>query len=152
MITPFDACLLVGILVAMLLSSEPKKSAIAGVLIIASLGIALDYLFDGWVVMNLASIIESMGAILLFTYARKLEKYKDRVFFRMMSAFLFASAATVPLYRWNVNVEPRDYVNLSHAVAISHLTFMVAYSDGIRNVARNFRSYIFDHWGHTSSH
>ena len=151
MITPFDALIFAGILISMLMSSEPKKWAIAVVLYISLIIIGMDFFFDGWVVMHLVSIIESMGAILLFSYARKLEKYKDRVFFRMMSAFLLASAATVPLYKYSINFEPRDYVNLSHAIALCHLTFMVAYSDGFRNVARNFRDYLFDHRSHSAN-
>ena len=151
MITPFDAFLLVGILTAMLLSSEPKKSAIAVVLYISLLGTALDHFFDGWIVMNMASIIESLGAILLLSYARTLQHQKERSFFRLMSAFMLMSAATVPLYTYDIIVLPGDYIYLSHAIAMAHLTFMVTFSDGFRIVARNMRDYLFNHRGHSAS-
>ena len=147
MITPFDALIAVGILVAMLLSSEPKKSAIAAVLYASLTIIGLDYFFDGWIVMNLASMVESMCAILLLNYARRLEYKKDRIFFHMMSTFMLMSAATVPLYSYDIIVLPGDYVSLSHAIALAHLTFMVTFSDGFRIVARNMRNNIFAHWG-----
>ena len=140
MTTPFDAFVFIGILLCMLFSSEPKKSAIARVLYLALIIRGLDYFFDGWLVMNLVSIVESMGAILLLSYARSLAKRIDRVFFRMMSAFLLMSAATVPLYRYDFIYLHADYVAISHAIALCHLAFMGIYSDGIRLVIRNLRN------------
>jgi len=149
MSTLFDGFLIVGILLAMGMSSEPKKSAIAVILYASLLGRGLDYFFDGWIVMNMASIVESMGAILLLAYARKLE-YKDRIFFRMMSTFLLASAALVPLYKYDIIVLHGDYVAISHAIALTHLTFMLIFSDGFGIVARNLRNNLLADWGYSA--
>jgi len=142
---PFDAFVFIGLLVAMYLSSEPKKTSIAVVAYVALIIRALDYFFDGWIVMNMVSITESLGAILLLSYASTLKHHKDRVFFRMMSVFLLVSAATVPLYRYDIIYLHGDYVAISHAIALTHLTFMMIFSDGIGIVARNLRNNLFTH-------
>lgn len=151
MITFFDGFLLVGILAAMLLSSEPKKSAISLVLLICAVVTLIDYLFNGWIVMYLTSIMESMAAMTLISYSRRLVDAKDRLFFYMMSAFLLVSAATVVvcrvLYRFEIDYLHSDYVMISHAIALSHLFMMISFSDGIGSAIRNLRDTFSIHRG-----
>ena len=151
MITGLDGFLLVGILAAMLLSSEPKKSAIALVLMISAFVTLIDYLFSGWVVMYLTSIMESMAAILLLSYSRKLVVAKDRLFFYMMAAFLLTSASTIVvcrvLYRLDIDYLHSDYVLVSYTIALSHLLMMISFSDGIGSAIRNMRNTFSIHRG-----
>lgn len=146
MITGLDAFLLVGILASMLLSSEPKKSAIALVLSIAASVTFIDYLFNGWIVMYLTSLMESMAAITLLSYSRKLVGAKDRLFFYMMAAFLLVSASTVvvcrTLYRLDIDYSHSDYVLVSYSIALSHLLMMISFSDGIGSAIRALRNNI----------
>lgn len=151
MITFFDGFMLVGILAAMLLSCEPKKSAIALVLIISASVTLIDYLFSGWIVMYLTSLMESMAAITLLSYSRRLLDARDRLFFYMMAAFLLISAATVVvcrvLYRLDIDYLHGDYVMVSYAIALSHLLMMISFSDGIGSAIRNLRNTFSIHRG-----
>lgn len=138
MITPFDLFLALGILLAMFLSEQPKRAVVAFVVLVQLVGVINDYLIpSGWLDYYIGSILESIGAMVIIfctTYARN---RFERGYFLLNAAFLWASAAIVPLFRYDIIVYHSDYVFYSQMVASLHLLAMLILSDGIRNFARS---------------
>ena len=151
MIADIDIIIPLGILLAMLLSNEPKKSAIAVIIFISLSIIAIDYFVTGWITLYLASIIESSGAIGLIIAARYLAEFKDRIFFRLMGLLLLLSSGVAGAFIFGYTAHS-NYVFISEVVAVIHLITMLSLSDGIRNFAGNMRdSLITSRGGFTNS-
>ena len=132
MITPFDALLPVGILLALLLSAEPKRTAIS-IVILAALSITVyDSMFDGLVPYYLSVMTESIAGIVLLLMSRRL--FHGKTYFHWMAVLLFASTMTTVLYIYDIRPLHTDYVASSQAIAFTHLVFMIILSDGVRNV------------------
>ena len=137
MITPFDIFLALGILLAMLLSDMPKKAVVAFVVCIHLSITTMDYFLTGWIEYYIASIAESIGAMLVISCTGYARNELERKYFLLNGAFLWASAAIVPLFRYDIIVAHVDYVFYSQMVATLHLLAMLILSDGIRNFARS---------------
>jgi len=131
MITPFDALLPVGILLALLLSAEPKRTAIS-IVILATLAITFyDYMFDGLLPYQLAVITESIAGIFLVAMSKRI--FHSKLFFYAMSLLLFSSATVTTLYIYDFILLHTDYVTASQTIAFSHLVVMLTFSDGVHN-------------------
>ena len=150
MIADIDFIIPLGILVAMFLSNEPKKSAIAVIIFISLSIIAIDYFLSGWITLYLASIIESSGAIGLILAARYLKEFKDRIFFRLMGLLLLLSSGVAYVFI-SGSIAHSNYVLISEVVAVIHLITMLSLSDGIRNFVGNIRNIIIADRGRTAN-
>lgn len=137
MLTPFDIFLALGILLAMFWSDMPKKAVVAFIVCIHLSITAIDYFLTGWLEYYIASSTEALGAILIIFCARHAKNGFERKYFLLNAAFLWASAAIVPLFRYDIIIAHVDYVFYSQMVASLHLLAMLILSDGIRNFARS---------------
>jgi len=154
MITLFDVILPLAILLAMLLSKMPIRGAIAFCGITSLTLISLDYLLTGWLYYYVSLMVEFGAFLVLLVSARKLEKREDRMFFRAMAGFFLLSNACTALfsleilfYSQSLISSHADYVRISHLIALGHVGFMMAYSDGIRNFAGNIRNSLITYRG-----
>jgi len=147
MITLLDVVIPLGILLAMLLSQQPKKTAIALCGIISVTLTAVDYFTGGWIYYYCAIVIEFAAFLLLMVSGRYFKKFEDRVFFRALSAFFLVSAGITAAFTFEYIAAHKDYVFVSHSVALAHVAFMLGFSDGIRKLARDIRHSLFDRWG-----
>lgn len=148
----FDLFIPIGILLAMFLSSEPKRSAIAFVVVINIAITATTYFMaTGWAEFYLASMLESSGAIILVLAAMRLKVRKERMFFYLMAGMLLASSLMVPLFKYDVIVQHSSYMFISELIALIHLTTMLSFSDGIRNFAGNIRDSLIGDRGRTTN-
>lgn len=144
MITLFDVILPLGILLAMLFSKMPIKGAIAFCGVCSLSLIMMDYATTGWAYYYFALVVE-LGAFMAFLLtSRKLEKRQDRMFFRAMAGFFMLSFGVTALFTFEILYYSQslisshtDYVGISHLIALTHVGFMMAYSDGIRTYTRS---------------
>ncbi len=136
----YHILLCLGILLAMFLSDMPKKAIVAFVVIIQICTAIMDYKLSGsesWSPFYSASIAEALGAMLIIFCARYAKNGFERKYFLLNAAFLWASAAIVPLFRYDIIIAHVDYVFYSQMVASLHLLAMLILSDGIRKFARS---------------
>lgn len=154
----FEALLFLGVLLAMILSEMPKKAVVAFVVLIMLSGIWMDntghdYLIASypwltemrWFEYYIASITESIGAIAIMFASRYTKNESERRYFLLNGAFLWASAAVVVLFKYDLILYHVDYIYYSQLVALSHLLVMLILSDGIRNLARSVNDSFSSH-------
>jgi len=149
MITPFDGLIFIAILLALLLSDQPKRAAVALCTIALVLMIALDSLIKGWAFYYLAVFIEVSAALILMNVANtKLRIRENRMYFRALAAFFLISGGIALAFITDLIVAHRDYVFYSHAIAVAHVAFMVVYSDGTRNALGTLADWFTHRDGH----
>ena len=146
MIELIDVLLPLGILLAMLLSLEPKRSVIAFSCICTMVMITIDYLcyigiLDPWTFFYSAWGIEFTAFIGLFLVARRLTKLSDRFFTRLMGAFFFLSCIVTVLRIIKVTTHP-EYVLIAEFVATLHVLAMLGFSDGFRVACGRIHNFI----------
>lgn len=147
-ITTFDGIILLLVLLAMLLATQPKRSAMSVCLIVTSLGMFLNYsVHAGYLGIKeffpLVAIIQIFAASCLLISVRWL-KIQDRLFFAIMGYLLIVSGVV------NLAVAPgliieTAYVATSHAISAIHVATMLMYSDGFVDIIRNIRDFVFRH-------
>lgn len=136
MVTPFDAMLAVGILLAMFLSEMPKKAVVAFIVLVHLSITTMDHFLTGWIEYYIASMTESIGAMLIIFCTRYARNATERGYFLLNAAFLLLSAAIVPLFKYDLIVYHSDYLFYSQMVAFFHLASLLALADGTRNLVR----------------
>lgn len=137
-VTPFDVLIFLGTLAAMLMATMPKRAVMASILLVTIWAMIFNSFFDGWSAFFALSMTEGMVAIAIIMWSRFQKFQADRRFFYIMAAFLWISAATVPLFRYDV-INFKEYIALAQGLAVAHVLSMLMFSDGIRNLARNLR-------------
>lgn len=137
MITLFDTMLALGILLAMFLSEHPKKAVVAFIVLIHLSITTMDYFLTGWIEYYIASMSESIGAAVIIFCTRFARNATEKAFFWINSAFLLLSASIVPLFKYDIILYHSDYVYLSQMVAFLHLTALLWFADGTRNIVRS---------------
>lgn len=150
MITLFDVIIPLGILLAMLFSKMPIKGAIAFCGICSLSLIWMDYATTGWAYYYFALIVELWAFAVFLLTSRRLEKRENRMFFRAMAGFFLLSFGATALFTFELLYFSQslisshtDYVGISHLIALGHVGFMMAYSDGIRNFTRSVIDTVF---------
>lgn len=144
----FDIGIFLGVLFAMLFSSQPKRSAMAVCVLVSLAGLisgaSVQYFSVPDLIYPIQSINEVSGALLLIALSRRLKKKKDRTFFYLMSGFLMTSCSLnsiyIPIY---INVEAMEfwpYLLAFKSVAVVHVITMLWFADGITNSVRNIRN------------
>lgn len=142
MIAPFDAYLFIAILLALAMTREPKKIAVLACVFVLGSIIAMDAILEpGWTFYYAATCVEITAAFAMIFAARAQERRENRMYFRAMGAFFGLSVLVT--FGLIMNVLPfSSYLSMSHAVAFSHVTFMLGFSDGIGNAIQNIRDYL----------
>jgi len=142
MITNFDLILLLAVSVAALLSSSPKREAIAFCLMCIGGGVYADYLLSGIVQAYAAIMIEIFAVFILVFFGQRERIRQDKWFFFAMAGFMMISVTTTIGYSISFNgnyiLNKQEYLFFSHAVAVSHAAFMLVYSDGIKRFIRDW--------------
>lgn len=140
----FDIVIPLGILLAMLFSSMPKKAAMA-VCLYASLAMIIIDLkapesgLSLWFYYYSSCFIEFTAFVGFLYFARYQRLREDRMFFRAMSGFFLLSTAVTWIFIYDYILAYSTYALISHFVAVIHMGFMMAYSDGIRILIGNWR-------------
>jgi len=142
MITAFDAYLFIAILLALAMTREPKKIAVLACVFVLGSIIAMDAILEpGWTFYYAATCIEITAAFAMIFAARVQERRENRMYFRAMGAFFGLSVLVT--FGLIMDVLPfSSYLSMSHAVAFSHVTFMLGFSDGLGNAIQNIRDYL----------
>lgn len=166
-IKPFEAAIIICLLIAMRHSTMPKQLAIAVILGVA----VVDRLSEGygmylaeslvsmapglemgnpkWLVANLVTICQLSGALSLFVIGSRLIEAGDRRFFWAMSAFLAAAGLLIPIFRFTpMNFEA--YTFLYRAVAILQVITVYYYSNGTKQYIRAIGNSIITGRGRTA--
>ena len=142
MITNFDLILLLTISIAALVSSSPKREAIAFCLMCMGGIVYADYLLTGIIQAYVAIMIEAFAVFSLVFFGKREELKQDKWFFFAMAGFMMISVTTTVGYSISFNsnyiLNKQEYLFFSHAVAISHAAFMLVYSDGIKRLIRDW--------------
>ena len=142
MITAFDAYLFIAILLALAMTREPKKIAVLACVFVLGSIIAMDAILEpGWTFYYAATCIEITAAFAMIFAARAQERRENRMYFRAMGAFFGLSA----LVTFGLIIDVLSfilYLSGSHVVAFGHVTFMLVFSDGIRNFVQDIRDYL----------
>ena len=145
----FDMVIFLGCLLAMLLSSPPKKFAISVCLGVSLLGICINTadLHEFITIRmsySLAGIVEILSALGLILYSRWVIRFRDRFFFMLMAMLLLISAALnvifIPIYLYTDFLIFGMYQAAFYSIATLHVLVMLGYSDGIRSGITNIRS------------
>jgi len=128
MISYFDVIAYIFILLAMLLSKQPKKSIIAFCAICFVIMTGADWLAskgwaDGWAFFYTAFIVEFVAVILLLFWARMLPVKSDRSFIYLMCIF-FAMSYAIQFRRF-IGWDHSDYVFVARLVSGLHILVML---------------------------
>lgn len=135
----FDVFVFLAILLAMLLSRQPKRTAVALCALVTVVLMAIDHFSSGWIYYYSAIVIEFSALVVLLALARRYKKYQDRLFFRIMAAFLWGSTLVSVLFTFGYITEHSAYYEYASMVAFMHVVFMLVYSDGFRIACGNIR-------------
>lgn len=132
----FDIALLSLVAVAYKLSKQPKKDAVFLCLItLALIGIYSYSEVGGTTPYWLAMMTELSVAGMLFYQHFRLPKFHDRMYYLALTTFLLSSAFITGFYI--IDFGPYDshtlYAGTSRALGITHVLFMLVFSDGIIN-------------------
>lgn len=134
MISSMEFYLAFGMFFAMLLSAEPKRSAIALLVVVHAMVNTLSDYIDTARIYDLAILVETLAAIALIRISKTL--IKDVVFYHLMAFFLLTSSLITILYKHDIIVSHEGYIVASTSIAITHVVVMLGYADGVRNGIR----------------
>jgi hypothetical protein len=140
-----------GILLAMILSYEPKRSVIAFCWIIGMIMIGIDYMcykgiLESWTFFYSAWGMEFAAFIGLLLVARQVKTQTDRFFTRLMGVFFFISSSVTLLRIFKATTHP-EYILLAELVAALHVLSMLGFSDGFRIVLTRIYDLFNDNGG-----
>ena len=141
MITLFDVVAPIMILLAMQLSTMPKKAAIAICLLVSASITFADYFLGGTLAYYVFIILEFVGFIALLVSTRIIKEPRDRNYYRLMASMLLISLSITWAYLFDWIVFS-SYLLLWKTAAIGHIGIMLGMSDGIRNFGRDWTAYL----------
>ena len=153
----FDMVMFLGCLLAMFMSTMPKKFAISVCLGVSLLGILINTadiygLITIRMTFSLSGIVELLSALGLILYSRAVINFKDRVFFMLMAMFLLCSSAInvifIPIYLYTDYFTFGAYQAAFYSIAALHVSVMLGYSDGIRTGIANIRGVWVRNYAH----
>jgi peptidoglycan/LPS O-acetylase OafA/YrhL len=124
------------------MTREPKKIAVLACVGLLGSLIALDAVVEpGWTFFYASVCIELAAAFTMIFAARVQKKRENRMYFRAISAFFGLSV----LVTFGLIIDVLSfslYLSGSHVVAFGHVTFMLVFSDGIRNCIQDIRDHL----------
>jgi hypothetical protein len=143
----FDIFIFLGVLLAMLFSSQPKKTAMAICLAVSLFGLGISagamYYQVPDMIYPLQAVNETCGALLILALSRQLQERKEKNFFMMMAGLLVMSSALnsiyPPIYIRVETMTFTPYLVLFKTIAVLHVFTMLMFADGITNLARSIR-------------
>jgi len=158
MITWFEILVIVFLGLGMFTTSMPKMAAISLVITV----LAIDSLINlyglvwaeaivalipaltigeesSWIKGYMVVLVQSITALILFFSAHWCDSREDRLFFRIMALFLFASALIIPLYKFGVIYEFSQYTLFYHTIDIIMVFTVFYFSDGTKQLIGSLR-------------
>ena len=155
----FEALIIIFLLFAMLITTHPKKLAVAIVVLIALVDRLIEYyglqwaesfgslmgisfIESAWMRADMIVVAQCLTSMLLIYISILLGSANDRLFFRIMALFLILTSALIPLYRFDVILSWSAYTNMYHALATLQVFIVYWFSDGFRDFSRNSVSFI----------
>ena len=150
----FDIFIFLGVLLAMLFSSQPKKTAMAICLAVSLFGLGISagtmYYQVPDMIFPLQAVNEVCGALLILGLSRQLQARKEKTFFIMMAGLLLMSSALnsifPPIYIRVETMTFTPYLVLFKTIAVLHVFTMMMFADGITNFARSIRDNLLHNW------
>jgi len=154
----FEAAIFIALLIAMLISRQPYKLAIALVAVTAAFIRFIEeyglfwaqslvdltpalYLRDdpAWLVPDLMFIFQCFMAGILILYTFSLKHTKERRFFLAMAGFILFANALIPAYRFDLIGSFEAYSFLYHLTAALQVLWVFLYTDGTTKLIGNLR-------------
>jgi len=133
----FDIILWCAVGLAWRLSKRPKKEAVLACFVCLSMiaGYNLYEPLTGVAPYWLQLLTELTFAVMLFSYCTKMKKFHDKMYYLALSTFLLTSSFITGFYI--IDLGPYEsyalYAGTSRALGITHVLFMLVFSDGIIN-------------------
>ena len=144
----FDGLIFAIILFCFISAKEPKQTALLVCLLVALTGHVINQYFAVEYLYSSMALVESFGAYLMLILARGVGE-KNKKFFYLMSAFLYASvvnnAFLMPIYKYTDILTFQIYSLCYQSIAVCHVLVMLAYSDVIRDAVGSVRSLHHNH-------
>ena len=137
-VTPFDAGIFLGILLAMLLSEQPKRAGMAFCALVSLSIMGANALLDGWPLYIAIAQVELITFFGFFAVSRS-SVVKSRMFFKIMALmFLVSSCNTWSLIHFRaIEGIYSAYVIAFHSIAVAHVALMLGFSDGLRDLGNS---------------
>lgn len=156
--TYFEVSIFLSLLFAMLFTNMPRKEAIVYVMVASTMCMLINdnsvklietiyspYITKEhlWTPAFLVIGVQSLLAIPLILRARTMEG-KDRDFFRIMAAFLFATSGSIVMFRYDIIVKFETYTAIYHVLALLQVLTVFIYSNGINQLIGSIGDSIAD--------
>lgn len=138
----FDGLIFAFVLMALYLSNQPKRTAIAVCLLVSVFAFPINELIPLGLRYSSLAVLESMSAVVLLYFSFGVSQ-ENKKFFYLMISFLMVSvvnnAILIPLVKY-ANIDAFDYYTYCYqAIAIAHVLTMLAFSDVLGNTIRSIR-------------